>query len=493
MLLFFGSFHQPALVRPVAFAMAPPVCTPTLSGLDVTKTCPGSAGAGESFECTFQVINNTNCPMINLVVQNTVGGVTSPPLQCISDITGLVTTSLADGESCSNAPGGLIETVNVCEGGVMTDTLHAQGATGGGVAQGTASQSVTVPSCTPTNTPTITPTNTPTRTPTPGPSGLGVSKLCPASANAGEAISCSFTVTNLSFTETIENLVVYNVEISNGSLPTGPWPCYPISGPGPTTTLAPQAQCIGNVIETAATCNPGTNYSFSDLISASGDFEGSTRFGNSSTVNVTILACTPTPTVTPTPGAGTPSATPTLTPTNTPTGTATNTPTNTPTGTITPPTNTPTLTRTATIPPTLTVTRTPTKTPTASVPVTVTRTPTPRPSCGTTLFGTIRNAAGSPLAINGVVWFQLSGNANASCCQPPFQVGPQPPITYTLTNGQIVGAAFLIGNDCLQPAGSCYLETVIDRNGAVVLRKNVAVGGVTQNVGTLPSCVPRSH
>jgi hypothetical protein len=438
------------------------------------------------------VTNDTACNIADMVIRNTLpDGSISAPIQCISDDTGLPTNALLDGASCH---GTLLETVNVCAGGVATDTLNVVAATGHGAAQGSASANVTVPTCTPTNTPTITPTNTPTPTATPGPSGLLVLKECPSTASGGSTITCSFQVSNLSSTETVTGIQVSNNEKFDLNI-TGPWDCF--IGPSIVTSLGPNASCNGTLTETAPACNVVANYAFTDQILAVGTYSGSPRYGYSPDVTVQILACTPTPTNSPTPGAGTPSATPTVTPTNTPTGTATYTPTVTPTGNTPTPTKTFTPSRTPTItntfPPTLTVTRTPTRTPTAGVPVTVTRTPTPRPSCGTILTGTIRNAAGSPLAINGVVWFQLSSNGNAACCVPPFQVGPQPPITYTLTNGTIQGAAFLVGNRCISPPGSCFLETVIDRNGNIVLRKNVFVDGATANVGTLPSCVPTSR
>lgn len=480
-----------ALLLVPARARAIPVLT-------VTKVCPATANVGETFTCTFTVFNDNDSEVTSLSVQNVVpypGGPNSAPIPCLLDGT-TPTTTLIAGDSCT---GSVEETApDLSCGTSYTDRLTAHGSievSGSPRSiQGGDTASVTIGACTPTNTPTDTPTVTPTSTPTPAPAGLSVTKSCPPTAVPGEAVSCTYTVVNTSPLYTVFNLLVYNVELIPNTF-TGPWPCY-AAGPTPVTSLAPLAECSGVVVETAPACNPVTSYAYTDQVTANGTHscfpDICFDYGQSNVVSVSVPACTPTPTNTPTitPGG------PTLTSTNTPTGT----PTNTPTVTGTPPTatNTPTRTPTPTVTPTRPSTPTFTNTPAATataIPATPTPsvTPTPRPNCGTILTGTVRNAAGSTTAVNGVVWFQLSGNADATCCVPPFQIGPAPPITYRVVNGTLQGAALLIGNDCLQPSGTCYLETVIDRNGTVVLRRNVKVEGSTADIGSLPSCIPRSR
>jgi hypothetical protein len=108
----------------------------------------------------------------------------------------------------------------------------------------------------------------------------------------------------------------------------------------------------------------------------------------------------------------------------------------------------------------------------------------------TTLTGQARDAAGNPTTINGVIWFTLSQNGNVLAsggCGGPYQIGPGAPITFTLTSGTIQGGASIVGNDCISPANTYYIEMIIDSNGGIVARRNVTITGASADIGSLPT------
>lgn len=379
--------------------------------INITKSCDASAATGATINCSFTVDNSSGIPgpsgrATSIEVRNTApfpGGTTT--LQDCK-ISGVPVTSLDDGQSCD---GSFTETAPDCSAGtfddriVVTAHINAFGDVTAFDDRGVTITGITcTPTPTPTNTPTPTPTNTPTVTPTatPGPRGLSATKFgCPAAGAPGSVVTCNFTVTNLSQTETVTIVGaakgVFNVEdvgVGGSWIVTGPWDCK-IFGVT-TTTLGPLQSCSGTLTETLPSCNPAVSSDWADMIEAFGtDGLGFVPTGYSNTVHITVPVCTPTP------GAGTPTVTPTITPTGTPpTATATPTVTQTPTVTPTPmvtattptftptrtPTITPTLTLTRTNTPTITPTITPTRTPTKTNTPGPTQTPTPMPGLAVT-------------------------------------------------------------------------------------------------------------
>ena len=157
--------------------------------------------------------------------------------------------------------------------------------------------------------------------------------------------------------------------------------------------------------------------------------------------DVSVEACTTTPTPTPT-STNTPTATPTNTPTNTPTPTETPTPTATPT-----PTNTPTPTDTPTPTPTDTPTLTPSPTDTPTITPTPSNTPTPTDTPTPTYTPTITP---TPTAIHAHLALDPASHV--------LPLGECVPMTVTLnTAGGPVDAVDL--NITFEPA---YLQVVAD-------------------------------
>ena len=495
-------------------------------GLSVTKTCPATANSGATYTCTFSVraTGPAGINIDNIVVTETYPYPGTPvAVQCL--VGGIPVDTLPRGSTCT---GSVNEVAPACGGSnvTATDRIDAAGndRDSGDPVAAFSAQTITVIACTPT--PTITPTRT--RTPTTGPGtdtptplpspptiGLLVQKGPPfpglhTVVAPGATVTLDFSVTNKDSAGEVHSLTVSDTAPDPGG-PVTFWPCY--QGGVAVDMLAPNGQsgdtCTGTVTFTAEACQSVAHNMYDKVFAIGSD---TFTFGGSSGSAewfIVVLACTPTPTFTPSVTPGGPTFTPTRTPGG-PTDTPTNTPTVTPTRTFTITAGGPTQTRTPTVtpggptstplptnPPTRTNPPTPTPTPTGPTP-TPSRTPggnTPTPTsgpavCGTLLYGNARNAAGSLLTINGVVWFTLSGNGNASCCSPPYQVGPAPPITFALTNGAIAAGSQLLGNDCISPPGTCYLESIIDRNGGVALRRNVRIQGSIINIGELPPCTP---
>jgi hypothetical protein len=355
---------------------------PITHGIRVSKTCPASAAPGAGVTCSFTVTNVGTDGVDNLVVTNTVGGVTSAPLDCHFPVTGDVTTSL--GPAGSTSGGNPIDT---CSGTVdetmpsscstnLADRVYALGDAADSSCTACVSAydewTISGYTCTPGPTSTV----TPTFTPPPLPGGLFVSKDCdPGPFTQGTTVGCSFVVTNLG-----DNAVTGLAVIDEFPYPGGSFdgfPCSQIIGGIETTvtTLGPHHSatdtCFGTIHVIAPSCGSGTTSANDAVTATATDSVTSGEVAGSDASGFAIFECTATPTVTVTPtGTLTP---PTSTPTVTQTFvTTTPVPTNTPTGTITPPTNTPTSTRTNT--PTVTVTGTP---PTVTPTRTSTRTPTP--------------------------------------------------------------------------------------------------------------------
>jgi hypothetical protein len=513
-------------------------------GIIVRKTCLGNDGAGtltsgQLYTCTFSLTGSGTVGAFPVTIDTLTE--TSPypgtPVDVLCyDTFGGIVGALNRGQTCSGSTPQ--HTAPSCSGSnqsvtdridvAFTDTDNVSG-----VAHDDGQ--ITVFACTPTPTrtptPTVTPppgataTRTPTRTPTPGPPlDLIVQKSCNYGGDpvpAGSVVTCIFSVQNADFSNIVTNLQVVNLYPFPGGAGDH-YPCF--QGATAVTTLQPFGTpgggdtCTGSFSETVNPVCPTTNTNIPDRLGAFADVPAvpctlcSTGLADAT---YTALACTPTPTIT-----NTPTFSPTPTPTGTPTptfgpGTPTLTPTRTPTGTLTPftptPTSTPTITNTPTRTPTPCPSCTPTRTntPNGTPSATPTRTwtpgftptngsPTPTvtptgvaPNCGTRVTGKIRNASGDLLTINGVVWFELNQNGSAACCSPPYQVGPAPPITARLVNGEIQGVLGLVGNDCITPAGSYYHETVISSTGVVVLRRDCVVVGGVWDVGTCsPAGVP---
>lgn len=110
----------------------------------------------------------------------------------------------------------------------------------------------------------------------------------------------------------------------------------------------------------------------------------------------------------------------------------------------------------------------------------------------TTLTGTIKDAGGNP--ITGTLWLELSQTVNVNSgggCGGPYTIGPNNPVTFTLTNGVITGPGggpySVVGNDCATPSTSFYKLTAINTSGTFALRKNVSITGASVDIGTLPA------
>ncbi len=519
--------------RPLLAAFAFALLAVVTSGQDlqVVKTCPGIDGfgtvlSGTSYTCTFSV--KAVGPAGTVITLNTTTDTHPYPGGTVTDVDCAGGPTLVRGQTCT---GSVTYTAPTCSGSntSVTDRIDVTGTDQDNnpvPPTGTdfASATINVLACTPT--PTVTPTATgtptppatstptPTATPTPGPPLLLiVTKTCfPSPTDPGSTVTCNFSVQNADPVNSVNQLSLFNNYPTGSSFQTAQ-PCF--QGAVAVTVLTHLGTsgdtCVGSFAEGVNPVCPPTTTQIPDRLFAFAFVVGcgppTCVAQGIADASYTVLGCTPTPTVTNTPTfTPTPTITPTGTPTITPGG-----PTLTPTPTITPggPTLTPTPTRTPTI--TNTPTRTPTpcpgctptrtNTPNGTPSATPTRTftpgftptslftPTPTPagppaSCGTQVTGTIRNAAGNSTTVNGVLWFELSANGNAACCPQPYQLGPAPPIVAHLSNGAIQGAFQLIGNDCIQPTGTYYHETVISSTGVVVLRRNCVVTGAVWDVGT---------
>ena len=154
-------------------ASSPMLAQGHTTGLTVTKTCPGTAAPGSTFNCTFSVQNaDVQHGVINMTFTNTVPfpGGTPTSTTCLQG--GVAVTSLGVNGSGTDTCGGTVtETAPGCTATnvFLVDQVNATGSDAGvpGLpVQGSASGAVLIAACTPTPTATFTPTFTPTATPT---------------------------------------------------------------------------------------------------------------------------------------------------------------------------------------------------------------------------------------------------------------------------------------------------------------------------------------
>ena len=162
--------------------------------------------------------------------------------------------------------------------------------------------------------------------------GLAVTKTCPPTANQGDTVMCTITVTNSDPVNGVNGLTVTNqVPFPGGAI---------VNVGGCASTLAANGQAGDatncTVEETLDQPCSGATIDTVDKVVAQGTVAGVGGPTEGSITNgVTVTCNTPTPTPTPT-DTGTPTPTRTITPTRTETPTPTVTPTSTSTPTVTP-------------------------------------------------------------------------------------------------------------------------------------------------------------
>ncbi|HEY6021083.1 MAG TPA: hypothetical protein VIY48_14595, partial [Candidatus Paceibacterota bacterium] len=109
-----------------------------------------------------------------------------------------------------------------------------------------------------------------------------------------------------------------------------------------------------------------------------------------------------------------------------------------------------------------------------------------------TLTGTVRDAAGNALLVNGKIWFVISQNANVIAgggCGGPYAISPGTPDVFTLVNGAIQGSPTIPGQSCISPSNTFYNMSVITDDGVLVLRRNVVIDGASVDIGALAAPV----
>ena len=103
----------------------------------------------------------------------------------------------------------------------------------------------------------------------------------------------------------------------------------------------------------------------------------------------------------------------------------------------------------------------------------------------TLLVGTIRDARGNLMIIDGSIWFQINQNGSAlpGACGGPFEITPMLPSVYTLVDGEIAAGSYITGNDCITPMNTYYRVDVVSEDGVIVLRRSLIVTGDTFDIG----------
>lgn len=112
------------------------------------------------------------------------------------------------------------------------------------------------------------------------------------------------------------------------------------------------------------------------------------------------------------------------------------------------------------------------------------------------LSGSVKDAQGNALTVDGTIWFTVSQNANINVgggCGGPGQVATGIPIIFSMTAGTIAGGANIVGNDCLTPVTTYYKETVFSNSGSILVQRNVTITGASADIGTLPPAVSPSN
>lgn len=99
----------------------------------------------------------------------------------------------------------------------------------------------------------------------------------------------------------------------------------------------------------------------------------------------------------------------------------------------------------------------------------------------TTLTGSVRDAAGNPIA-NGKLILRLSQEGTVS---DPALLLIQPPVTCTITNGAIEAPCSVRGNDTISPAGTFYRVRIVGASGQELLpTRRYVIAGASFDFGT---------
>jgi hypothetical protein len=99
----------------------------------------------------------------------------------------------------------------------------------------------------------------------------------------------------------------------------------------------------------------------------------------------------------------------------------------------------------------------------------------------TTITGSVRDAAGNPIA-SGKLILRLSQEGTVS---DPALLLIQPPVTCTISNGQIDAGCSVRGNDTISPAGTFYRVRIVSSSGQELLaERRYLITGATLNFGT---------
>ena len=98
----------------------------------------------------------------------------------------------------------------------------------------------------------------------------------------------------------------------------------------------------------------------------------------------------------------------------------------------------------------------------------------------TTITGSVRDAGGNPVA-SGTLILRLSQEGTVS---DPALLLIQPPVTCTITNGQIDAPCTVRGNDTISPAGTFYRVRIVGANGQELLpQRRYVINGASFDFG----------
>ncbi len=104
----------------------------------------------------------------------------------------------------------------------------------------------------------------------------------------------------------------------------------------------------------------------------------------------------------------------------------------------------------------------------------------------TTVSGSVRDAAGAPIA-SGKLILRLSQEGTVS---DPALLLIQPPVSCTITNGDIAGGCVVRGNDTISPAGTFYRVRIVSATGQELLpERRYLISGTTFDLGTATALV----